>query len=426
MTKQQFINELSAALTTIDPQTCGEIMADINEHFIEGASHGLSEEEICKNLGQPGQIAEQVLEEYRAYKNQYGGGQGDSGQSGGRQSGSAQNFHSSQESRGPQAEHDPWDSTNDAINNISNMVGEIVGNVGNMVGDIAGNVGNMVGDIVGNMDNTTRTRGGYSIDIDESFSGVSSLDISLNVCTINIVPAPQLEGVRVVIQGQSRYNNFIIENRNGCLVITEKYPVIRFEIFRFKTNLIATIFVPASFYGDVKARASAGSISTSNIRGNIDFKASAGDIRIDSHQGHTAFVRSSAGSVYFRNCDIRNIDAKSSAGDVIVEGQDMDSLSLDSSAGNVKVHVARLGGETRLSSSAGTVHLDAKDVNGNITAKSSAGSVYMRLPREVNCRIEAKKPSMGSLRNNLVGNPQSPYVLQVSSSVGSVVLEAID
>ena len=68
MKKQDFIRELTAALAPIDAKSRAEIIADIEEHFAEGAAHGQTEEEICINLGQPGQIAEQVLEEYKAYK----------------------------------------------------------------------------------------------------------------------------------------------------------------------------------------------------------------------------------------------------------------------------------------------------------------------------------------------------------------------
>ena len=64
MTKQGFIQELNSALSRMEAQIREEIISDINEHFIEGASQGLSEEEICRNLGQPGSIAEQALEEY--------------------------------------------------------------------------------------------------------------------------------------------------------------------------------------------------------------------------------------------------------------------------------------------------------------------------------------------------------------------------
>ncbi|MCL2527343.1 MAG: DUF1700 domain-containing protein [Defluviitaleaceae bacterium] len=387
MKKHQFINELTTALHPVDAQTRAEIIADINEHFEEGISRGQTEEEICKNLGQPGQIADQVVEEYKTH---YG-------------------------SRS---------NTNETIDKIGDLVGEIVGNLGN-IGQEIGKVCAASLPELGSLWEATRVRGGYEINIDKSFTDVRSLDLSLSVCGIKIMPAAQGESARVVIQGQSRHNNFHVENQGGCLVVTEKHPVFRIDLFGFKTNLTATIYLPASFDGEIRGRASAGSITVTDVRGNLQLKASAGDVMVNNHVGHNAYIRSSAGSVHMLGCAIVNVDSKSSAGDVVLEGQETGNLSLDSSAGEVKVLVDKLGGETQISSSAGSVRLQAREVYGNITAKSSAGAVIMRLPKDVNCRIDAKKPSIGSVENYLTGNPQSPYVLRVVTSVGSVKLMAL-
>jgi len=100
-------------------------------------------------------------------------------------------------------------------------------------------------------------------------------------------------------------------------------------------------------------------------------------------------------------------------------------LELSSAAGNVFVTAERLTGDTFLSTSAGNLELRAYDVQGNISAKSSMGTVRLQLPREVNCRIEPGRATMGSVSNQLVGNPSSPYVIKTSTSMGSVVLEAL-
>jgi len=63
MTKQAFIHELKTALSQVSESVRDEIISDISEHFTVGISQGLSEEDICRSLGQPGTIAAQVLEE---------------------------------------------------------------------------------------------------------------------------------------------------------------------------------------------------------------------------------------------------------------------------------------------------------------------------------------------------------------------------
>ena len=82
MTKQEFIRELKTALSPAPGEVRDEIISDISEHFSEGIAQGLTEEEICRNLGQPGSIAAQVLQEYaggeREAKQGNGSGGGDS------------------------------------------------------------------------------------------------------------------------------------------------------------------------------------------------------------------------------------------------------------------------------------------------------------------------------------------------------------
>ncbi|MCL2361799.1 MAG: DUF4097 family beta strand repeat-containing protein [Defluviitaleaceae bacterium] len=401
MRKHEFINELTRALSQVDPQTQREIIADINEHFAEGASQGLSEEEICRNLGQPSQIAEQVLEELKS-------------------SGGQRSYNHYQDS-----------------GNLFESIGDLVGNVGDFVSSIVGDIGNNndfdtfskiddYPDDFSNFNETTRVRGGYEINIEETIADVRSLDVDLSCCELMIRPAPQGEMARVAIKGRSRYDNFQIENRNGRLFIAQKHPKFRFEILSFRTKIKAMVYLPANFNGEIKVRVSAGNIKLANLCGNLDLNASAGSITIDMHRGEYARLRSSAGGIRLAHCGIIDIDAKSSAGAVSVEGQGVGNLNLDSSAGEINVRVIKLGGETKLSSSAGTIKLEAQEVMGNITARASAGGITMRLPRDVNCRIDVKKPSLGVFENYLMGNPNSPYVIRASASVGSIRFEALD
>jgi len=425
MTKQQFTAELLKALASVDPNVQAEILTDIHEHFAEGENHGLSEEEICRKLGQPGQIAEQVIEELSASKNQssYGSNSG--------------------------SRHNNWqgkDSFADSLGNLMENVGDFVGNIGDIVEQSVNesmfgqdgahkpfviNLNNMDENIPNFIDlrdinEATKIRGGHEINMSGNYTDVKSLDINLKICNLQILPAPQGDKARVVIQGRSRYNKFSIDNKNGCLSIVEEHPIVKFEIFNFKSNLNATVYVPSGFDGNIKVKTSAGHIKVSNIRGSLDLNTAAGSIQVDNHKGYSAKLRSSAGGIKLTGCEIADINAKSSAGSINIDGDEAGNLTLDSSAGGVKLRFNKLYGETNILSSAGATRLEAREVQGNITAKSSAGSIKMRLPIDVNCRIELKKPSIGSVHNYLTGNPSSPYVLRASASVGSVTLEPLE
>jgi len=424
MKKQDFIRELTSALASIDAQSRAEIIADINEHFAEGAAHGQTEEEICKNLGQPGQIAEQVLEEYNAYKTnnntEYTSGIDDIVSSameaienidiGGIVSSALKSAAEATRAASDVFSHTHSENTPPTVqwqSNTSNM-------------DIPWSA-----DTTTETEGTTRIRGGYEIDISKVFTGVTGINISLSVCNVKLMSNPQSNDVSVVIQGKSRYNVFQLENKNGTLIIRQREPFVKFQLFGFRSTLEATIYLPASFTGDIKATASIGNISATGIRGNLRLLTSAGKIAVDGHVAGKVNLHSSAGNISLTGSLVHDVIAKSSAGSVKVESQEASGLVLGSSAGNIDVRVGKLSGDANLSTSAGYVKLSAQDVQGNITAKSSAGSVHMYLPQDVNCRINVKKPSMGSVSNYLTGNPHSPYILHASTSIGSVTLEPL-
>jgi len=355
MKKQQFIQELTAALAQVDAHVRSEIIADISEHFTEGASCGLSEEEICIKLGQPGQIAEQVLEEYNAIKGQSG-----------------------------------------AYTSAPQIAAE-----------------------------ATRVRGGYEMNYDQIFPHADNIEISLSISNLRMVTNPQGNDIRVTIQGRTKHNTFEVDNKNGRLVINQRQPFITFELFNFRSSAEVTVYVPASFAGDITAKTTVSNVTITGIGGSLQISSTVGNVNISGHKGNKAYVRSSAGNINLTGCDISQIDASSAVGNINVDCQETHNLTLISSAGEVKAQAAKLSGDTNLSSSAGNVRLEAREVQGNITAKSSAGSVKMYLPKNVNCRIDIKKSFITSVTNNLIGNPESQYVLRASTGVGAIALNPL-
>ena len=396
MTKQAFIQELTAALAPIDAQARAEIIADINEHFTEGAARGQTEEEICRNLGQPGQIAEQVLEEYNTYKSQngtnYTGGIGDA-------------ISSALESAGID---DIVSSALQAAANATRAAGNVLANMDNFKEHAPQVVvwGNDSTPWESNVDNAAKVRGGYELSIDKTFTGVSAIEIDLSLANVQLLSAPQSSDVRVTVKGKSRSNNFGLENKNGTLFIRKKEPTFSFSIFGFKSTLEVKIYVPSSFNGKINADIGAGHITATDIGGSMYFNTG-------------------AGNVIFKGSAAENIKVNTGTGKVLVECQKAGKIRVDSGAGPIDIHTKKIMDDIKLTSGAGGISVESHEVNGNITASSGAGNIKMRLPQYVNCRIKAQKPGIGSLRNHITGNPDSPYNLKVSTGVGSITLEAI-
>ena len=414
MTKQKFFEELTNALEPVDPGTRAELLADINEHFTEGASFGLSEDEICKKLGQPSQIAEQVLEEYTANKGQNGYW------------------------RDAKSGHDGVD---EAVGNLMSSIGDIIENATSMVSfthiqdDVtrickeAARMTNAASriqrDVERSINNaTSRVKGGYEINIDENFADVSSLDISLTSCNVEVV-THQSPDTRLVISGKSKYNVFERGVQNGCLTITEKHPIVRFELFSFNAALNATIYVPAGFDGVIHTRLSSGNTTIKDIRGNLNLKTSSGNININGHTGGTANLRTSSGRIDINNSTIGIINGTSSSGGINLEAHETNVLKLTCSSGNMSVKVDKISGDMHLTASSGSLRLIAREIMGNITTKASSGTTHVSLPKDANCRIDASNSRYVNKNIQVIGNPQSPYVLKLSSGSGATIVEAL-
>ncbi len=66
MTKNEFLNALHRALLYLPAKDRQEILQDYEEHFAAGFEQGKTEEEICRALGDPEEIAQTYLQQSRA------------------------------------------------------------------------------------------------------------------------------------------------------------------------------------------------------------------------------------------------------------------------------------------------------------------------------------------------------------------------
>jgi hypothetical protein len=387
MKKQEFIRELKKELERVPSHVRDEILADINEHFSEGIAQGMTEEEVCRNLGQPGTIAAQALEEYGEYERQ-----------------------SKSDGSG----------FSQAIDDISQSIGSIGQTLSQAFTGFAHNFDGH------DHDGNERVGGGYDINRDMSFgNAIRDIDIKLTDSVLRFVPAS--DGIcRVTMKGRSRHDRYTVFADNGTLVIRDNKPPFSF-VFFFKSSLVTTVYIPAQFAGRIKARSAVGNITASDISGQLDIKAAAGNITVDNHLGPKVRINTAAGNaaINLSSNRVDEADISSAAGSVKLTAGETGRLSLSSAAGNVDAKINRLGGDTYINTAAGSVNLTAREVAGNIDISTGAGSAKVYLPVDANCRIEARKPGVGSLKNELTGNPHSPYVLRASSGVGSIRLLAL-
>ncbi|MCL2603272.1 MAG: DUF4097 family beta strand repeat-containing protein [Defluviitaleaceae bacterium] len=399
MKKQEFISELKRGLAQAPAHIREEILADISEHFTEGIAQGMTEEEVCKNLGQPGTIAAQVLEEY------------------------------GEEKRGSHGEQNANRNINRNINKNINRNIDRNDNAGGFE-QVMDGIGQAIDNIGQTIDGFTRqfTDRGYEdeIDIDETFTGIRNIKVKMTDSKIRFVPSED-GNFRVTIRGHMRNMGFTVENEDGTLVVCDNTTGFRFNWFRFKSSLVTTVYVPSQFSGEIKARSTAGNITAGDVSGQINFKTAAGNVTVENHRGNRVRINTAAGNALYHSVGGRadNVEISTAAGNARITARETGRLSLTSAAGNVEAEIERLGGDTHISTAAGSVKVTVHEVAGNIDVSTAAGSAKIYLPADADIRIDAKKPVMGSITNELTGNPNSPYVLRASSSVGSIKIKAI-
>lgn len=71
MTKNDFLNTLYQSLLYLPAKERQEILQDYEEHFATGIEEGKAEEEICRALGDPKEIAQTYLQQNKARPGAY-------------------------------------------------------------------------------------------------------------------------------------------------------------------------------------------------------------------------------------------------------------------------------------------------------------------------------------------------------------------
>jgi DUF4097 and DUF4098 domain-containing protein YvlB len=418
MKKQDFINELNNGLANVPTHIRDEIIADINEHFTEGFAHGMSEEEVCDNLGHPSTIAAQVLEEYgETVHNHYE--QGQPGRNMDR------DFYREQREQEREQHRKQREQQREQHKNQREQQREQHREQREQQRDHHHKQRDLHHEIEAEF-NYQKDNTGNEIDMDETFSGIQNIYVKMTDAKIRYKPSTD-GNCRVTVKGHAKNDNILVYEKDGTLILTDNEPKFRFRFIHFKSSLVVTVYIPSQFWGEIKTLSTHGNISAGGISGRLYFKATAGNITVEDHRGSEIRLYSSAGNITLHTEEgrVENTDISTAAGSVKITARETGRLSINSAAGSVVAEIIRLTGDAKINSAAGSVKFTAHETEGNINISTAAGSAKIYLPKNVNCHFDVKKPVMGSIRNELTGNPQSPYVLKVRGSMGSIHLAAL-
>lgn len=96
MNRSEFFEQLISALSSLTPEERADILNDYSEHFAAGAAAGKTEEEICRRLGDPKELAAQYLDGRQEPRQNEQDAYAKAGAAGGAGSGSPPPYYKSQ------------------------------------------------------------------------------------------------------------------------------------------------------------------------------------------------------------------------------------------------------------------------------------------------------------------------------------------
>jgi len=169
-------------------------------------------------------------------------------------------------------------------------------------------------------------------------------------------------------------------------------------------NISFKIFVPRNVSTDLST--SGGSISLTNLSGNLKFSTSGGSLDLDNVGGNVD-GRTSGGSINLENSK-DEIELSTSGGSIDAKNCD-GKLRLTTSGGSLDLQ--DLKGDIRATTSGGSIH--GSDVEGELITHTSGGSIHLS---DLSCSLETST-SGGNID---VSIKQLGKYIKISNSAGNV------
>jgi len=169
-------------------------------------------------------------------------------------------------------------------------------------------------------------------------------------------------------------------------------------------NISFKVFVPRNVSTDLST--SGGSISLTNLSGNLKFSTSGGSLDLDNVGGNVD-GRTSGGSINLENSK-DDIDLSTSGGSIDARNCE-GKLRLSTSGGSLDLK--DLKGEIRATTSGGSIH--GSDVGGELITHTSGGSIHLS---DLSCSLETST-SGGNID---VSVKELGKYIKISNSAGNI------
>ena len=399
MTKDEFIRILNSALAGMDASRREDLLNDIRTHFTDAQALGFGEEEIAARLGNPEELAAQILE-----------GEKESAAAGKEQD-------EKEENRNP----DAADSLDSLVRSVTDQASRLADRISKAVSGLG------IDFLFG------RAREEEPLQaFPRSFEGkAESIEVRLG--------KPDLEirtGEKITVRAEGiREDELTVECENGALrVIQNPNPAASRREQHIRVTLPEALISAqiSSGSGDQDIRLPAlNKLTADSGSGDIsvegdhiaDFSANTGSGDILLHMKDlvgSCRMRSGSGDCTLKAEKAGSIVVNTASGDQeITCGESADSVSIASSGGDITLHLSA-GEEIRISTASGDIGMNCENARV-ISATASSGDISLRggTPEKLNL-----VSTSGDITAEL-SHPEM-YAVQMNTASGSLELDTGD
>ncbi len=417
MNKDTFLGIIRNKLGNIRPDVLDEIITDFEEHFVVAAENGATEEEICKILGDPSEIARQYLEELSGYQTNRQNIKDAETEDARPEEKSRPEESAGEDSEWAEREQyrDNGRSTFDFKSDF-NDIGETIKNSlnslkdafdkGKLADDIQRSVADIQRTVINNkaFQNSLRKtneklrksfgKDNFNFnfftndDFEEpgDFSGeptvylspdeIKSFELSCKRAVIDIVKSETDKFVIDFNMGDDV--SYRLVNREGHVYVTDAFSGRRSKMFDQ-----CTIKVPAGYTGPIAIKTMSGDINVSDLRTCNKATVNTVSGNIDIHDCEALIIPNSAsGDINIVNCNIafegeapKRLTVHTASGNIKVsEFESSIPISLDTGSGDVELLESSAPASIR--SGSGDITVD--ELDGDVSVSTGSGDVKIR------------------------------------------------
>lgn len=382
MNKFQFIEKLRSGLAgRLSSGTVAELTADFEAHFDEAVRAGQNEEEVCRVLGDPMEIAAQCIDEY------------------GETVPAAEPLREANPIESTRIEASGSSGVNTlcvkllSYNLVCNPCNREKFNIdirrsGQSVEDDTISIQECNGRLEIVQSTDYRSIIGFAfraledktivVDVPVSFGGAYEIDVASGNCRLEHL---------------SPCTGITCEVKSGNIHLEKLCWEIKLEAISLSGNIKLN-----DCQGSAVVRCTSGNVKLEGCKGRCEAESRSGNVRIKEHSGYAA------GSTFSGNVEI-------------ITDELLEDAEYHVKSGNIHVTVDRLAADVNLNCTSGNVHIDVKKLEGNITAKTLSGNAIATLPYGTKANFD--------LKSNVTKHKQYSTATSGDGSVPIVTMSSI-